>query len=63
MSEPFYRSIVTVRVAGHLHRRASLPTGATADFGVHGPVRELYKLSPDRDLPLPVDFVVAAAGG
>ena len=26
-------------------------------------IRELFKLSPERELPLPVDYVVAAAGG
>ncbi len=63
MSEPFYRSIVSVRPAGNLHRTASLPLGATTDMGVHGPVTELYKLTPERELPLPVDYIVAATGG
>ena len=42
---------------------AQLPLGATADFGVHGPIVELFKLQPERELPLPVDYIVAAAAG
>jgi hypothetical protein len=63
MSEPLYVSRVTIEKRGSLHRRAHLPLGATADFGVHGPVVEFYKLSPQTPLPLPVDYVVAAAAG
>jgi hypothetical protein len=48
---------------GSLHRRAHLPLGAVADMGVHGAIVGHYKLSPERELPLPVDFIVAAAGG
>jgi hypothetical protein len=50
------------KVAG-LHRRAQLETGATCDFGVHGPIKDLYRLSPERDIALPVDFIVAATAG
>jgi len=63
MDEPLYRSIVTLEKLGSLHRRAHLPLGASADMGVHGPVVQHYRLSPERELPLPVDFIVAAAGG
>jgi hypothetical protein len=48
---------------GGLHRRATLPLGVTADFGVHGPIAELFRLRPDPPLPLPVDYIVAATGG
>ncbi len=48
---------------GALHRHARLALGATADFGVHGAIREHYRLSPPRELPLPVDYIVAATGG
>lgn len=46
MDEPFYRSRVSLEMAGPLHRRAHLPLGATADMGVHGSIVQLFKLSP-----------------
>lgn len=63
MSEPFYtaRSEVT-KVAG-VHRRCTIATGVTFDIGVHGAIRAHYRLDDARDLPLPVDYVVAATGG
>jgi len=63
MSEPFYIARATLAQLGSLHRRAALAAGGAADFGVHGPVRELYDLHPERELPLPVDYIVTAAGG
>ena len=62
MSETLYvaRGRV-VRVEG-LHRRASIATGVEFDMGVHGPIKEHYRLDA-RDLPLPVDYIVAATGG
>ena len=63
MSEPFYtsRSAVT-RVEG-LHRRARLYDGTALEFGVHGPVKHHYGLDSQPNLPLPVDYLVAAAAG
>ena len=63
MAEPFYTSNVRLAQPGRLHRRARLPTGETMDMGVHGPVVGFYRLSPPRELPLPVDYIVAATGG
>jgi len=63
MTEPIYTSRVTLEKVGGLHRRARLPLGFTADMGVHGPIVAFYKLSPERELPLPVDYIVAATGG
>ena len=63
MDEPVYRAQIRVEVVSGLHRRAHLPLGYTAEFGVHGSVKDLFRLHPDRELPLPVDYVVAAAGG
>jgi len=63
MTESIYTSRSRVDELGPLHRRAQIAVGAQADFGVHGPIRELFKLSPERELPLPVDYVVTAAGG
>ena len=63
MQEPFYVSRCTIEQPGPLHRRARLESGVTFDMGVHGPVVSLYRLTPPRELPLPVDYIVAAAGG
>jgi hypothetical protein len=60
MTEPLYRSRVTLEKAGPLHRRARLPTGEAIEMGVHGPIVPFFKLSPPRELPLPVDYIVAA---
>lgn len=61
--EPLYVSRVTLASAGHLRRRAQLPTGETIEMGVHGPIVRHYRLEPEREAALPVDYVVAAAGG
>jgi hypothetical protein len=63
MSEPLYVAHSTLIKVSGLHRRATLATGETFDIGVHGPIREHYKLNPHRELPLPVDYIVAATGG
>jgi len=63
MSEPLYVARARVERLGSLHRRAHLALGATADMGVHGAIRDHYHLQPERELPLPVDFIAAATGG
>ncbi len=63
MPDSLYTSRVTLDKLGSLHRRAHLPLGATADMGVHGAIVPFYKLQPERELPLPVDYIVAAAAG
>lgn len=64
MSEPFYVSSAEVTKVAGVHRRARLDAGdVLVELGVHGPIKEHYKLTGERDLPLPVDYVVAAAGG
>ena len=63
MDEPLYVAKVAVEKLASLHRRAHLPLGATAEFGVHGPIVPFYRLTPERELPLPVDFIVAATAG
>ncbi|MBI4545564.1 MAG: hypothetical protein HY703_10235 [Gemmatimonadetes bacterium] len=62
MSEPFYRARVRIEKVRGVHRRATLESGATVEFGVHGPIKLHYKLGGEPDLPLPVDYVVAATG-
>lgn len=63
LTEPFYTSRSRLEVLGPLHRRAHLEAGAVAELGVHGAIRELFRLDPERELPLPVDYIVAAAAG
>ncbi|MFQ5551473.1 MAG: hypothetical protein ACE5FJ_09595 [Gemmatimonadales bacterium] len=62
MTDQLYTSHATVRKIKGVHRRAALEVGAEIDFGVHGPIKQHYKLDQEPDLPLPVDFVVAATG-
>lgn len=60
MSEPFYLSRVRVEKVEGVHRRAHLEAGVSFDVGVHGPIKAHYRLDGP-DLPLPVDYLVAAA--
>ena len=63
MSDSVYISRSSIVQGGPLHRRAHLESGPEVEMGVHGPVMQMFKLSPERELPLPVDYIVAAAGG
>lgn len=63
MADPLYISRSRIDVLGPLERHAHLALGREAEFGVHGAIREHYKLSPANELPLPVDYIVAATGG
>ena len=63
MSEAMYVSRATVTPAGKLRRHAVLEAGAEAEFGVHGPIAEFFRIEPPTPLPLPVDYVVAATCG
>lgn len=60
-SEPFYVSTAEVEKVRGVHRRATLADGTVAEMGVHGAIKEHYGLSDEPNLPLPVDYVVAAA--
>ena len=62
-ASPLYTSRVTLDKVGSLHRRAHLPLGTSVDMGVHGSIVPYFRLTPDRELPLPVDYIVAATGG
>ena len=62
MSEPMYVSTSRITVVAGTHRRAVLDAGAEFDTGVHGPIKRHFRLDTEPDLPLPVDFVVAATG-
>lgn len=63
MSDPFYVSRATVRKIEGVHRRARLEDGTELELGVHGPVKSHYGLESQPNLPLPVDYLVAAAAG
>jgi len=63
MSEPFYVSRSAVAKIAGVHRRATLTDlGTTVDMGVHGAIKAHYRLTDTKDLPLPVDYIVAATG-
>lgn len=63
MSEPLYIARATVAKIAGTHRRLTLATGEAFDVGVHGPIKDHYGLDNERNLPLPVDYIVAATGG
>lgn len=62
MSETFYTSSAQVRIVEGVHRRSTLEDGTEFDMGVHGVIRSHYRLE-GKELPLPVDYQVAATGG
>jgi hypothetical protein len=62
VTEPFYIARTRVEKIEGVHRRAHLEAGTQFDMGVHGEIKRHYGIdSPD--LPLPVDYIVAATGG
>ncbi len=63
MSEPLYVARTEVRKVRGAHRRATLATGVAFDMGVHGAIKEHFGLTDAPDLPLPVDYIVAATAG
>jgi hypothetical protein len=63
MTDSVYTSRSRIDVLGPLHRRAHLALDASAEFGVHGAISDLFNLRPETELPLPVDYIVAAAAG
>jgi hypothetical protein len=58
----FYISRSQVEKIEGTHRRITLETGETLDTGVHGAVKTHYRLLNEKDLPLPVDYLVGATG-
>jgi hypothetical protein len=63
MSDSFYVSTARVEKVRGVTRRAFLADGTEVAFGVHGAIKEHYGLSDEPNLPLPVDYLVAAAAG
>lgn len=62
MDAPIYRATAKVRKVEGVHREAEIATGVRFEMGVHGAIKEHYRLE-GKDLPLPVDYIVAATGG
>ena len=62
MTDPFYVAVGSVRKVQGVHREAEIATGVRFDMGVHGAIKEHYRLE-GKNLPLPVDYIVAATGG
>jgi hypothetical protein len=63
VSEVVYVARASVSKVDGVHRRAVLHDGTTLEFGVHGAVKRHYGLEDVPDLPLPVDYLLAAAAG
>ncbi|HEU5210247.1 MAG TPA: hypothetical protein VFU06_12710 [Longimicrobiales bacterium] len=63
MTDPMYVARARVQKVSGTHRRLTLATGERFDVGVHGPIKDHYGLSDEKNLPLPVDYIVAATGG
>ena len=63
MSEPVYVARATIVKVDRGLRQGLLESGPSIDFGVHGPIKRMYKLDDLPDHPLPIDYVVAATGG
>lgn len=62
MSEPLYTARSVIRRLEGVHRRARLEDGTEVDFGVHGAIKEHFRILDQKNLPLPVDYIVAATG-
>lgn len=58
----FYESHSKVAKVAGTHRRVTLETGHEFDTGVHGAIKSYYKLDNEKNLPLPVDYIVGATG-
>lgn len=63
MTESLYTARARVWKIDGVHRRARLEDGTEVDFGVHGPIKRHYRLDDQKELPLPVDYIVGAAAG
>ena len=60
--EPFYTARASVRRVAGVHRRVELESGQAFDVGVHGAIKQHYRLVDEPDRPLPVDYLVGAGG-
>ena len=58
----FYDAKSKVEKIAGTHRRVTLDGGVSFDTGVHGVIKAHYKLDDEKNLPLPVDYIVGATG-
>lgn len=58
----FYESRARIEKIQGTQRRVTLATGEAFETGVHGAIKAHYKLLNEKDLPLPVDYIVGATG-
>ena len=58
---PFYVARSRVEKVRGVERVATLEDGTRMPCGVPGHIKSLYRLDSEPDLPLPVDYLVAAA--
>jgi hypothetical protein len=58
----FYEAKARIEKVQGTERRVTLDTGHTFQTGVHGAIKAHYKLLNEKDLPLPVDYIVGATG-
>jgi hypothetical protein len=63
MNEFNYVARASIRKVAGTHRQATLEEGTVVDFGVHGAIKAHFGLENEKNLPLPVDYMVAATGG
>jgi hypothetical protein len=61
--DPLYRARARAEKVAGSRRRLTLATGHSFEVGVHGPIRSHFRLDAEPELPLPVDYIVAATGG
>lgn len=62
MSDAFYTVEAEISKVAGVHRRVALPSGDSFDVGVHGTIKSHFGLDAEPDRPLPVDYLVGAAG-
>ena len=62
MSESFYTAEAGIEKVEGVHRTVTLASGTRFDVGVHGAIKAHYGLDSEPDRPLPVDYLVGAAG-
>ena len=61
VSDPFHTVRASLEKVEGVHRRGRLEDGTELEFGVHGPIKSHYRIDA-KNLPLPVDYQVAATG-
>lgn len=61
-SDSFYTVEAGIEKVAGVHRRVRLPSGDAFDVGVHGAIKEHYRLHDEPDRPLPVDYIVGSGG-